>query len=443
MVSWHLISEVLLKFSIEPVSRLAATWILLFGLVDVAAHAQVPGLAGSKNSSAASPSGSKGGGGGSGGGSGSGGDSGGGSPSPSGGGGGNLALESQTISYEAINQLAGEIANRSKTAMPCGDTKPIPERPCEILLANAANVSALQSFLAFKAAGDALKDAYTQYAAPKKPNTRPNFPTGELVGPAATLFAPLVSGLLTALKGQTTQSSATFNPNDQALYADLEAAIHDNCANQDLLVTAYPAMMADAYKNEVGNRIQAIFDERDKAIEALKKAHENSGAKKPDTKPKDDANGKDAEGKKEEAPPPYDPLTAELKDIEAQFTDFQGIVTTPSSNSAILFGAALFNKLGDHYGFLTVTDDIAGGGSRANQYFLINLFVPAPHVSYNGGAVVSYSLRRQDGTYGAAGTLRFIYGYSKWSEPPLRGNKKSYSNFDDKENKKQHGRWVY
>jgi hypothetical protein len=120
---------------------------------------------------------------------------------------------------------------------------------------------------------------------------------------------------------------------------------------------------------------------------------------------------------------------------------------------SVLLGAALLRRLiqankdlpreeeDAQYTILTVTNAAAGGGTRSNTYFLINLLIPAPHASFNGGAVVSYGFRDQDGGYLGSGTLRYIFGYSKWPEPGLRQRQgeSGYANYKDVPNK---GKWV-
>lgn len=90
-----------------------------------------------------------------------------------------------------------------------------------------------------------------------------------------------------------------------------------------------------------------------------------------------------------------------------------------------------------------MTPDVAGGGQRANTYFLLNLFVPAPHPSYNGGAVASYVDRNNLGIVEHAGTLRFVFGYVKWHEPFLRKkeNEDGYANYEWS-GKKTRGHWI-
>jgi hypothetical protein len=397
-----------------------AIGICLFGsaFLCTPAAAQVPGLASSTTTSATGPPG---------------GGTGGAASTPAGGGGGaSLAFESEAIAYEAVNELALEIANgipanlcpaasHANEAATTVAPKPAPRPACQILLAIPANVNAITSFLGFKAAATLLKQQYEKFLLPKK---------GGLLAPLISPFISAGAGILSALKGQTTQTSATFSANDQALYSDLEAAIATNGKSQNLLVTAYPGELATAYDSDINTLIGSIMEARQKTVDKLNEAHapdDNGSAAK-----------KDQGGPQSVA---YDPLTSDLKDLEEQFSALQGIISNPNSNSSILLGAALLRKLGTTYGFLTVSDDVAGGGTRANQYFLINLFLPAPHPSYNGGAVVSYSLRNQDGDFEGAGTLRFVFGYTKWHEP--RARKKGEDHFANFKwsGKKQMGAW--
>ena len=118
------------------------------------------------------------------------------------------------------------------------------------------------------------------------------------------------------------------------------------------------------------------------------------------------------------------------------------IASSSSSTSNILFGAGMLYALGAiepktgsapavyfesaTYRILTFANDVAGGGTRTNQIFLVSFLFPWPHPSFNGGAIVSYTLRGHDGKFIAAETLNHLYGYTKWNPP--KAEKKSFSN---------------
>lgn len=110
----------------------------------------------------------------------------------------------------------------------------------------------------------------------------------------------------------------------------------------------------------------------------------------------------------------------DLKPIETVFASFQSILAGTNAPS-IIQGAVLTASLTKPYDILTVTTAAAGGGDRANTYFLVNLLFPPLHHSYNGGAVVAFTIRHSDGSYGTGGTIRQVYGYEKWHQPKLHG----------------------
>jgi hypothetical protein len=341
-----------------------------------------------------------------------------------------MAIESQMIAYDAINELAGQIALNSQ----CLNDDPKPtncnKRNRTVLLGISANMAAIASYFSFKSSVNILDKAYdavvSQHAAVISQKEL-NPTTEAALGTAA-------GALLTALKGQTTMSYGTFTLVDQALYTDLEGAIYK--LGGTFVSTAYPANL-DRATGCINANISDIYKHREKTVKSL----DGLGMKPPD-------------------------ILAALKDIDTQVTALQASLTTSSPTSAmptILWGGALLNavKMGvsktaanteqiaacevtaADYDVLTITNDGAGGGIRANTYFLLNVFIPAPHPSYNGGAVVSYTLRKADGTFTKAETLRLVFGYSKWKERPLYDEKgKDGANFGWDPKTVIKGHWV-
>jgi hypothetical protein len=355
-------------------------------------------------------------------------------PSPGGGGGGSsLAIESQMIAYEAINELAKEIAHRmdgpckvhiranAESKRPSARVEDLAHcAVSDVLLGTPTNMAAIGAYQAFKASAETLTLLYTEAAAnPAEASSTPMDEATAAISESLAAAIPAISGALTALRGQTTQTGGSFSPVDQALYSDLEREIF--LTDRNLVVTAYPNDYEAAYTTWIGKPLNKIRDARAEAIKTLSKRRTN---------PRDP-----------HYDPKYDPLNAELKGLEGQYTAVQTAITSSGANSNILLGAALLAALGATYDVLIVANDAAGGGTRANQYFFLNLFIPAPHPSYNGGAIASYTLRSNDGEYKLAGTLRLVFGYTKWDQPPLRNQAdKGYTNYkwDDKNNK---GRW--
>ena len=222
---------------------------------------------------------------------------------------------------------------------------------------------------------------------------------------------------------------------DQALYSDLERAYShlktNNSTTCNLITTAYPGQIKNAYEPMIFKRLNLIYDARTQALIALPTAASKAHASSP-------------------YDPTKDPL---LQKADAQLASLQAAITDASASSGVpnvILGGALLWALGDRggadqansYHVLTVSDDAAGGGTRANIFFFINLFIPAAHPSYNGGAVASYTLRDQNGLFEDAQTLRFVFGYGKWKEPPLRNqDNKGFANFGWTNNRNR-GHWT-
>ncbi len=336
-------------------------------------------------------------------------------PAGGGGGGSNIAIESEMIAYEAIHDLAIEISSRVRPMCTAGKN--------QVLLALPPNVTAIGTYQAFEAAAESLAGQYQGVS------TINAMVVGAAPGPTDWISA--IGGFIASAKTTTTMSSATFTPTDQALYADLERELHNGCSAGDctkarkisnsctLWATVYPGQVAAAYGAKIIPLVQQITQQRGNALQRLAAANPQTPNYKAESDPA-------------------------IQKLDTQFAALQSAITDTSSSSGlpnVLLGAALTVTLGDQYHVLSVTDDAAGGGSRANVYFLINLFIPAPHPSYNGGAVVSYSLHDDSGAYEDADTLRLVFGYGKWHEPPLRNqHDKGYANFkwDDSNNK---GSW--
>jgi hypothetical protein len=79
----------------------------------------------------------------------------------------------------------------------------------------------------------------------------------------------------------------------------------------------------------------------------------------------------------------------------------------------VLRGAALKKAIGDGIPALQFNIDAAGGNTRTNNYFLLNLFY-TPKPSFNGGVVVTYELRDPQNQFLVGDTLKVLYDYSKW-----------------------------
>ena len=55
----------------------------------------------------------------------------------------------------------------------------------------------------------------------------------------------------------------------------------------------------------------------------------------------------------------------------------------------------------------------AGGSTRVNSFFLLNLFY-TPKPSYNSGVIVTFELRNRVNVLLTAGARNVLYDYTKW-----------------------------
>ena len=328
------------------------------------------------------------------------GSSGSGSPSPSAAAapGGSGAVESAIISYEATGQVAHELANRFCTPA-------IKARGHQFLLGTPTNLSAIQSALAFEEAVKQLTNQYKLLEGKPIGATSGRLTEKLAISPGASAAITALAGAVNNIKTQTTQTASIWTPVDQVLFSDLEREMDGaKSSNCHLITTAYPGMIKGAIEN-VNAAMDALLVEADKA-----RQHREKVEKK---KPADD---KEPQG-----------LDALLATLEQTLGN-----ETPNMNgSSILLGEALLQALGDDYHVITLSTAAAGGGTRANVYFLVNVLFPAPRPSYNGGSAVAYTLRTGDGAYESADMVYFVYGYTKWSQPkfPPLNSTEGFSSF--------------
>ena len=79
----------------------------------------------------------------------------------------------------------------------------------------------------------------------------------------------------------------------------------------------------------------------------------------------------------------------------------------------VMHGNTLSHYIGKGIPALQFTIDAAGGNTRTNSFFLLNLFY-TPKPSFNAGVVVTYELRNKENAYIAGDTVKALYDYSKW-----------------------------
>ena len=224
------------------------------------------------------------------------------------------------------------------------------------------------------------------------------------VGTLVTAF----SSLLSAVKAQTTTTNATFTPADQALESAVEAG-----SNAKIVDVPLPAYYVTG-NQVIDQLLKQVDDARAATVDKLNSAHSSD--------------------------PTYN-ISDDLKPLDTLQSNLQqALVTSPSgSASSLVYGAAILAEVGaisdgiqladfkpKGCSVLILSTDAAGGGTRTRQFLLLSFLVPWPNPSFNGGAIVSYSFKGQDGKTAKAGTYRYVSGYAKWKTP--KNKDRQYSN---------------
>jgi hypothetical protein len=111
-------------------------------------------------------------------------------------------------------------------------------------------------------------------------------------------------------------------------------------------------------------------------------------------------------------------ITSKVSTSNQMMTAFQSWMSSSDGNGNLILtdvirGMTLHEALGDGVLALQFTIDAAGGNTRTNSFFLLNLFY-TPKPSFNGGVVVTYELRSDKNQYIAGDTLKVLYNYTKW-----------------------------
>ncbi len=111
-------------------------------------------------------------------------------------------------------------------------------------------------------------------------------------------------------------------------------------------------------------------------------------------------------------------ITSKVSSSNQMMNSFQSWLASSDGSgnltlTDVIRGMTLQDALGTGILALQFTIDAAGGNTRTNSFFLLNLFY-TPKPSFNGGIVVTYELRNEQNRFIAGDTLKVLYDYSKW-----------------------------
>jgi len=217
--------------------------------------------------------------------------------------------------------------------------------------------------------------------------------------PMALTYLGDITTALTAAKSGLSYASSSIQPTTQALTTELGK---DLCNNGIAL-----------YSSTSPINVQQATDSVVATLTSLAQANAAIQASPYTTPPQ----ATDADK------PTIQQLSADIASkastANQMMTAFQTWLSSSDGNGNInltdvIRGLTLQQALGKGILALQFTIDAAGGNTRTNSYFLLNLFY-TPKPSFNGGVVVTYELRNGQNQYIAGDTLKVLYDYAKWS----------------------------
>jgi hypothetical protein len=282
------------------------------------------------------------------------------------------------IAYDAVSVLADQIVADTKAKIKSQTGAGCTATTKGLFLADSAAQSQMSAFFSFKTSVAALTQGYQSLG-----------PGGS--GPLAvapTDWISTVTSFLSALRNTATYSGQTFTPDDTVLAT--------------LLASKFAPDYQLASAQHPGNINQAAVD----ISELLKKLTEARSHV------------------------PAAQQTDLFKSLDQQWNSLQTSLAGTDSNgnnvlTSVINGQALVSSLGNCYPQLTAKTIAAGGSIRTNHNFWVELFYTTPKPSYNGGAIVAYSVYAGDNSYLTGSTIRYIYDYSIWSPSKIS----NYKNF--------------
>ena len=292
----------------------------------------------------------------------------------------NATIENQIIAYDALHQMAGQIAERVKKNCNCNTVLlPDPNSQSEIITAKAFDVSVLALVQAYDAIGVQPPIHVEVFAVPGLSD---------------------IASLLSAIKSSATYSNQNFQPTTQSMITFLSSALEDkNIAGRSvaLRTAGLPGNLDDGVR-ELQGSLAKIKDAQRGAKERVQKG------------PKE----KDKDGKDKD---PAD--AAALADVDKEFSTFRTALGSTSPDGTVLAtiikGKTLLKSA--PFSLLTVSVNTAGGDTKVTHFFWRELIMPTPSPSYNGGAAVSFLLTDQNSNFQDGSMFRLTYGWSKWKSP--------------------------
>ena len=273
----------------------------------------------------------------------------------------------------------------------------------QLLIQDSSTLTLQTAASSFTITSDHLAKAYTEVCvspAPFSPALAP-LPTG--------LAGSDIANLLGAIKSSATVTNQTFQPTSASLVNLFTASL----TNRKIIPhsSANPGNLGDATV-EVSKALASIDKARTdcRAIIAQQsKADPDPGGKLPAAERDKLIKARDAKAAADQD---------QLKALDTEYAAFRTLLMSQTADgtmmATVIKGTALKRALAGSYWIFAPSFDGGGGDTRTRHWFLIDLIYPTWDVSYNGGAIISYTLTDSSGNPTDAAMYRYMKDWTRW-----------------------------
>jgi hypothetical protein len=340
-----------------------------------------------------------------------------------GGGGGGATIEEEAIAYAGVSDIAGKIAQDAEGVLSAEPQESGCTGKLKAILfvdSNSTATSEIAAFYSFNTSVSALKKGYEDLAAPG----------GPLGAPSPTDWISAAVGLLSALRANAVYVGQTFQPDDTVLITELTKKFKSD--GYSLVSSMLPGDLNTA-SAEISDLLKAVSDARASVPKPAQQGYFDSLDKQFAALQSGLLTGTGAVGGASSSTPANGTILMSIISGRALLDSLSNAIPTTSAAAISAtpttpLGTTVASSQGVSpsattpqnttrstcYAQLFAKTIAAGGSSRTNHNFWVELVYTTPNPSYNGGAIVSYAMLSGTSQYLTGGTLRTVYGYSKW-----------------------------
>jgi hypothetical protein len=226
--------------------------------------------------------------------------------------------------------------------------------------------------------------------------------SGAATTPLGLTYLSTLTTAIGALKSGITYSPSTFQPTTQSFQVLLEKELMDKNIKA---YTSTSALVLDSATAQLSEKFAGMQSESADVTNWTNACKPAAGA----TSPSAAVNPECASSA----------VSIELQSAQQLIAAYTSMFVTAADTAGsptivdILRGAVLSRLMRDGIPSLQLSVAAAGGSTRVNSFFLLNLFY-TPKPSYNSGVIVTFELRNRVNVLLTAGARNVLYDYTKW-----------------------------